>query len=226
MLGVGVDAVDYEGAVARIVAAARERRPLAVSALAVHGVMTGALDRAHRYRLNRLDLVCPDGQPVRWALRLLHGARLPDRVYGPRLMLEVCRAAADAGLPVFLFGGDEELLATLEEQLRSRFPNLRMAGKRPSMFRQLTPEEFDDLGAKCATAALRSCLWAWAVRGRKCLPTSFASWRRCRRLPWAPRSTFTRGGCRRLRPSCSGLGSSGFTAWRASREDSGGDICF
>ncbi|HEX6962804.1 MAG TPA: glycosyltransferase, partial [Lacipirellula sp.] len=66
LLGVQVSAVDYAGAVARIIGAARERRPLAVSALAVHGVMTGVLDAEHRYRLNRLDVVCPDGQPVRW----------------------------------------------------------------------------------------------------------------------------------------------------------------
>ena len=44
LLGVYVDAVDYEASVDKIVAAAAERRPLAVSALAVHGVMTGATD--------------------------------------------------------------------------------------------------------------------------------------------------------------------------------------
>ena len=99
ILGVRIDAVDYDAAVGRIVAAARARRPLAVSALAVHGLMTGVLDAAHRYRLNRFDLLVPDGQPVRWALNWLHRAHLPDRVYGPELMLRVCRAAAEQGLP-------------------------------------------------------------------------------------------------------------------------------
>jgi len=146
VLGVGIDAVDYDGAVARILHAARERRPLAVSALAVHGVMTGALDEAHRYRLNQLDLVCPDGQPVRWALRLLHKVRLPDRVYGPRMMLEVCKAAAEQKIPIFLFGGDQSLLALLSERLTSRFPNLRIAGTRASKFRTLASEEWIDLG--------------------------------------------------------------------------------
>lgn len=73
ILGVGINVVDYEGAVARIVEAAKSKLPYGVSALAVHGVMTGALDPEHRYRLNHLDLVTPDGQPVRWAMRLLHG---------------------------------------------------------------------------------------------------------------------------------------------------------
>ena len=44
VLGVLVDAVDYPAAVARVLDAARERRPYGVSALAVHGVMTGVHD--------------------------------------------------------------------------------------------------------------------------------------------------------------------------------------
>ena len=68
ILGIGVNVIDYEGAVARITEAARDKEPLGVSALAVHGVMIGALDPVHKYRLNQLGLVTPDGQPVRWAL--------------------------------------------------------------------------------------------------------------------------------------------------------------
>lgn len=89
VLGVCVDATDYAGATEAVVAAAHERRPLALTALAVHGVMTGVLDPAHNARLNSFDVVTPDGQPVRWALNLLHGAGLTDRVYGPELTLRV-----------------------------------------------------------------------------------------------------------------------------------------
>jgi N-acetylglucosaminyldiphosphoundecaprenol N-acetyl-beta-D-mannosaminyltransferase len=141
VLGVGVDAVDYAGAVSQIVAAAKEQRPLAVSALAVHGVMTGVLDSAHRYRLNRLDLTVPDGQPVRWALNLMHGARLRERVYGPNLMLRVCERAAREGLPIYLYGSRAEVLRSLAENLRVRCEGLQIAGMQPSRFRQLTPEE-------------------------------------------------------------------------------------
>ena len=48
----------------------------AVSALAVHGVMTGFLDTTHARRLNGLDLVVPDGQPVRWGLAWLHRKKI------------------------------------------------------------------------------------------------------------------------------------------------------
>ena len=38
--------------------------PLALTALAVHGVMTGVLDPAHNARLNSFDLVTPDGRVI------------------------------------------------------------------------------------------------------------------------------------------------------------------
>lgn len=141
ILGIGINAVDYETAVEKIIAAAKEKRPFAVSALAVHGVMTGATDRTHRYRLNKLDLVVPDGQPVRWALNYLYKTGLPDRVYGPTLTLKVCERAAEEGLSIYLYGSQPEVLKKFGENLCKKFPKLKIAGSEPSKFRQLTEEE-------------------------------------------------------------------------------------
>ena len=145
VVGVNVFAVDYESAVDKIIDAARNRRPFGVSALAVHGVMTGVMDPMHRHRLNQLELIVPDGQPVRWALNLLHGCKLKERVYGPNLMLETCRAAAEEGVSIFLFGGKQELLDTLESQLLEKFPMLKIAGKLASKFRTVSQEEKQEI---------------------------------------------------------------------------------
>lgn len=145
VIGVNVCAVDYESAVGKIIDAAKSRRPLGVSALAVHGVMTGVMDSAHRHRLNKLELIVPDGQPVRWALNLLHGCKLKDRVYGPNLMLETCKKAAEEGVSIFLFGGKQELLDTLESQLMKKFPELKVAGKLASKFRTVSAEEKQEI---------------------------------------------------------------------------------
>ena len=141
VLGILVDAVDYDGAVKRIVRAAEAGQPLSVSALAVHGVMTGVLDPSHCYRLNHLDLVVPDGQPVRYALNWLHGTRLKDRVSGPLLMLQLCEVAAARRIPIFLYGSRPEVLAALQARLRDRFPSLIIAGAEPSKFRPLSARE-------------------------------------------------------------------------------------
>jgi N-acetylglucosaminyldiphosphoundecaprenol N-acetyl-beta-D-mannosaminyltransferase len=141
VLGVNIHAVDYEHAVATIVDAAMNRQPFAVSALAVHGVMTGFLDPTHARRLNGLDLVVPDGQPVRMALRLLHHKQLPDRVYGPNLTLKVAEAFAERGLKIYLYGSKPEVLDNLVVNLKRQFPKLQIAGYEPSKFRKLTAAE-------------------------------------------------------------------------------------
>ena len=145
IIGILIDAVDYEAAVDRVVQAARERRPMAISALAVHGVMTGVLDAEHKYRLNHFDLLVPDGHPVRWALNLLHRARLQDRVYGPNLTLAVCGRAAKEGVAAYFYGSTPEILSALRINLESRFPELRIAGMESSRFRRLSPDERNEL---------------------------------------------------------------------------------
>ena len=98
VVGIHVDAVDYDAAVDKIIRAAHRSEPLAVAAVSVHGVMTSVLDSTHRYRLNRLDLVVPDGQPVRWALNYIHKAKLRDRVYGPQMMSMAAVLMNDAAI--------------------------------------------------------------------------------------------------------------------------------
>lgn len=155
VLGVLVDAVDYEAACERILTAARERRPYAVAALAVHGVMTGTGDPVHRYRLNHLDMVTPDGQPVRWALNLLHRTGLTDRVYGPALTLHVLRAAEAEGLPVYFYGSRQPVVDALLARLQERFPALRIAGAEPSRFRALSGQERDELVERIKASGAR-----------------------------------------------------------------------
>lgn len=153
--GVLVDAIDYEAAVERIVAAARQAQRMSVSSLAVHGVMTGVLDDAHRYRLNHLDLVLPDGQPVRWALNVLHRTRLRDRVYGPNLTLRLCARAAAESLPIYFYGSQPKVLSALVQNLCRRFPGLQVAGWQASRFRPLTTEEKLDVAQTITNSGAR-----------------------------------------------------------------------
>lgn len=139
--GVLINAIDYEGAVAAILHNAQIGRRYIVTALAVHGLVTGALDRQHRFRLNNFDLAVPDGQPVRWALNLLYGMRLKDRVYGPKLTLLVCMEAARAKVPVFFYGSRQTVLTQLCAEMRRSCPGLIIAGMQASTFRSLSCAE-------------------------------------------------------------------------------------
>lgn len=155
LLGILVDGVDYGAATERVIRAAEEGTPYAVSALAVHGVMEGVADPELAYRLNRLDLVTADGQPVRWALNLLHRAALPDRCYGPTLMREVCVQAAERDLPVFLYGSRPSVLEPLANGLRTMAPGLVIAGSSPSRFGRVDSLELDRIGARIRDSGAR-----------------------------------------------------------------------
>ena len=158
VLGVMIDAVDYEYAVDRVVTAAEDGEPLALTALAVHGVMTGVDDRAHEARLNSFDLAVPDGQPVRWALNAMYDTGLEDRVYGPDLTGYVLAALAERGLPVFLYGSTPQTLDRLLEVLPQRFPGLLIAGAAPSGFRTAVPGEAERIAAEIDASGARCVL--------------------------------------------------------------------
>lgn len=141
IIGILIDAVDYKAATEFVLYAAREKRGAAVSALAVHGLMTGVLNGEQKFRLNHFDLVVPDGQPVRWAMNWLHGAGLSAPVIGRNLTLNLCARAAAEGLSVYFYGSTPEILRSLKQSLEEKFPSIRVAGMESSRFRQLNPEE-------------------------------------------------------------------------------------
>jgi N-acetylglucosaminyldiphosphoundecaprenol N-acetyl-beta-D-mannosaminyltransferase len=157
LLGVAISCVDYEAAVERVLRAARGPSPLAVSALAVHGVMCGVGSATQRYRLNRLDMVTPDGQPVRWALNALYRVGLADQVHGAVLTARLLvRAEADA-VPVFFYGSRRDRLERLAAALAERHPRLRVAGVEPSLFCAVNPGELDAIAARIRASGARIC---------------------------------------------------------------------
>ena len=141
VLGVGVSATDYEQVIRLVLDAAAARRAATVAFMPVHSLVTAMRDSGFRDALRGFDVVAPDGQPVRWALNRLHDAGLSDRVYGPETMLRTCLAAADADVPIYLYGSSESTLAKLRERLIQRVPNLRIAGSESPPYRDLTPAE-------------------------------------------------------------------------------------
>ena len=69
VVGILVNAMDYEAAVEFVVRAAKEKRNATVAAQAIHAIMMGATDPEHQYRLNHFNLILPDAQGVRWGMK-------------------------------------------------------------------------------------------------------------------------------------------------------------
>jgi N-acetylglucosaminyldiphosphoundecaprenol N-acetyl-beta-D-mannosaminyltransferase len=176
VLGIQVSRTTYAETSDIVLRAAASGTPLTVSALAVHGLMTGVLDSTFGRTLNEFDILTPDGQPLRWALNIFGAPRLRDRVYGPTLMLHICERAAREGIGVFLFGSRQEVIDRLAANLQRRFPKLAISGRQADRFRAATPDEdagdmrrIGDSGAGivfCGRGCPRQERWCHEHRGR------------------------------------------------------------
>jgi N-acetylglucosaminyldiphosphoundecaprenol N-acetyl-beta-D-mannosaminyltransferase len=68
-----------------------------------------------------------DGQPIVWASRLV-GNPVPERIPGSDLVLSLPEAAAQAGLSVFLLGGNPGVAAAAAARLEADCPGLPQVG--------------------------------------------------------------------------------------------------
>jgi GDP-D-mannose 3',5'-epimerase len=140
VLGVGIHAIDLPSAASIIERAVREGRKGYVCLTGVHGVMEAQRDPQFREILNQALLVTPDGTPTVWIGRM-QGCSTMKRVFGPDLMLEVCRRSAGTGIRHFLYGGNPGIVTELAECLRRRFPGIRVVGTFTPPFRPLELSE-------------------------------------------------------------------------------------
>jgi N-acetylglucosaminyldiphosphoundecaprenol N-acetyl-beta-D-mannosaminyltransferase len=151
VLGVGVHALNLRSAVAVLQTAIESGTKGYVCVTGVHGVSEAQSDSSFRSILNHALLNTPDGMPMVWIGRGA-GFRDMDRVYGPDLLLEVCRASESTGWKHFFYGGGPGTADSLAAVLQSKYPKLQVVGTHTPPFRPLTPAELTDLQAQVATA--------------------------------------------------------------------------
>jgi N-acetylglucosaminyldiphosphoundecaprenol N-acetyl-beta-D-mannosaminyltransferase len=154
VLGMHVDAVCYERAVRLIGGWCREERPRYVCVANVHMVMEAQAAPELLQAINGADLVVPDGMPLVWVLRR-RGYALPDRVYGPTLMLELCAWASRTGVPVGFIGATPDVLEQLAARLAARFPDLAVAFTHSPPFGARVPPADASTAAAVRTSGAR-----------------------------------------------------------------------
>jgi N-acetylglucosaminyldiphosphoundecaprenol N-acetyl-beta-D-mannosaminyltransferase len=141
LFGVRVSATAYQEVIDWCIDRAHNGEGGIIDLMPVHGLISAVRDADYRAKMNAFDIVAPDGQPVRWALNKFHKANLSDRVYGPELTIRLCGAAAEAGVPIYLYGSSPEVIELLSANLLAKYPKLQIAGKESPPFRALTAEE-------------------------------------------------------------------------------------
>jgi N-acetylglucosaminyldiphosphoundecaprenol N-acetyl-beta-D-mannosaminyltransferase len=147
VLGVSVSAVNMRDTVRHCQELIKSGRQGYLCAVDAHSVVEALKNSAHRRALNRADLSVADGMPLVWLGRL-RGSRSIDRVYGPDLMLELCRLSVQQHWSHFFYGGAPGIAERLSDRLCERFPGLTVAGLYAPPFRPLTSAEEKELAAR------------------------------------------------------------------------------
>ncbi len=146
ILGVGVSAINMTMALEIMDGWIARREAHYVCVTSVHGVMESQRDERLRHIHNSAGLVTPDGMPLVWLSRL-RGFRHVERVYGPDLMLALCRWSVPRGYRHFLYGGEVGVPEQLAAALQRRFPGLRVVGTWSPPFQPLTVEQDEQIVA-------------------------------------------------------------------------------
>jgi N-acetylglucosaminyldiphosphoundecaprenol N-acetyl-beta-D-mannosaminyltransferase len=110
----------------------------------VPGILECQHDNDLRAVHNSSGLTVPDGMPLVW-IGYLNGFKNISRVYGPDLMLEICKISLRKGYTHFLFGGNIGVAEKLRKKLEERFPGIHIVGIYTPPFRPLNEQEEKDL---------------------------------------------------------------------------------
>ena len=132
-------------------------KPGYVCVTGVHGVMEAKRDPELLWIFNHAAMVTPDGMPLTWVGRL-QGFTHMDRVFGPDLMMEMCRISVARGYRHFLYGGKPGVAQSLGEAMQRKFPGLQVAGTFTPPFRSLASDEEREL-AELVRQAQPHILW-------------------------------------------------------------------
>ena len=150
VLGVGIHAVNLDAAVALMESAVLSRRHEYVCVTNVHAVMEAQTNEHYKDVLNHSFLTVPDGRPSVWIGRF-QGHSQMDQVGGPDLILKFCHLSSLKGYTQFFYGGQPGVAERLSEEMRRRYPGLKVVGTYTPPFRTLTEQEESELSGRFAS---------------------------------------------------------------------------
>lgn len=130
----------YQDYIEYIMNSAANGRSQYVYVANVHMVVEAFWNKSFSEKVRHAGLVTPDGKPLTWALRLLHGIK-QDRVAGMDMLPALLKQSEKRQTPVYIYGGTETLLSRTQQYLGSNYPDLCIKGLYSPPFRDLTPEE-------------------------------------------------------------------------------------
>ena len=110
----------------------------------VHMLIEAYQSPAFAEIVNGAYLITPDGVPLKWAFKLLHGIA-QERIAGMDLLSDLLYAAEKQNVPVAFYGGKSEMLEKARIYLEKTYPSLVIAHMYSPPFRALGTEEENEI---------------------------------------------------------------------------------
>lgn len=133
ILGIGVDPVSMEEALARIERFIAEGIPRMVVTADSSGIVEAQSDVQWKDILLNADLVTPDSAGVVWASRRL-GSPVRDRVSGVDLVERICHLSSIKGWRLFFLGAGKGVADQAADKMRLKYPGVNIVGTHDGFF--------------------------------------------------------------------------------------------
>jgi N-acetylglucosaminyldiphosphoundecaprenol N-acetyl-beta-D-mannosaminyltransferase len=128
VLGVPFHNVTMDETIAFVHEKIRDRGFHQIATANVDFLVHAIRDKEMQQILCSCDLVIPDGMPILWGARLL-GVALKQRVCGVDLVPRLAELCAREGHTMFILGASEQNSQRAAENLKRRYPGLRIVGR-------------------------------------------------------------------------------------------------
>jgi N-acetylglucosaminyldiphosphoundecaprenol N-acetyl-beta-D-mannosaminyltransferase len=147
LISIDITTGSYPSFVERIIELTQRKTSSYVCVANVHMLVEAHNEAEFRKVVNNATICTPDGMPLVWGLGLIHGIS-QDRVAGMDLLPDLLKEAEKKSIPVYFYGGTQQMLDTTLQYIQNNFPQTIIAGMHSPPFRPLSVDEEEEIAEK------------------------------------------------------------------------------
>lgn len=144
IIGVDISVVNFASAQKILFDNFELARGRYICAANVHTTVTAHEDKNYRKVQNSSFMTLPDGKPLS-VVGKKRGKNSMGRVTGPDFLEEVLKRTENTEMKHYFYGTTQENLDSFISVVKKTYPNLKIVGVEPSVFRPLSEQEEDEL---------------------------------------------------------------------------------
>lgn len=144
IIGVDISVVNFDSAQNYLFDNFDLARGKYICAANVHTTVTAHEDKDYRQVQNCSFMTLPDGKPLS-VVGKKRGKSSMGRVTGPDFLEEVLKRTENREFKHYFYGTTQENLDSFISVIKNTYPNLKIVGVEPSVFRPLSDQEEDEL---------------------------------------------------------------------------------